>query len=58
MGVKVSILSPDADLKDKIDVNEKLLEKIRKNVERINNPEEKVIAKKKQKKKTKQSEAN
>ena len=58
VGVKVSILSPDADLKDKIDVNEKLLEKIRKNVERINNPEEKVIAKKKQKKKTKQSEAN
>ncbi|MEK6741673.1 MAG: 30S ribosomal protein S3 [Nanoarchaeota archaeon] len=47
VGVKVSILSPDADLKDKIDVNDKLLEKIRKNVEAINNPVEKVLKKKK-----------
>ena len=30
VGVKVSILSPDADLKDKIDVNDKLLEKNKK----------------------------
>jgi len=58
VGVKMSILSPDADLKDKIDVNEKLLEKIRINVEKINNPEEKAVVKKKQKKKKKQSEAN
>jgi small subunit ribosomal protein S3 len=47
VGVKVSILSPDADLKDKIDVNEKLLEKIRKNVEIMNNPIEKILKKKK-----------
>ena len=33
VGVKVSILSPDADLKDKIDVNDKLLEKIRREEE-------------------------
>ena len=58
VGVKMSILSPDADLKDKIDVNEKLLEKIRINVEKINNPEEKAVVKKKQNKKKKQSETN
>ena len=46
VGVKVSILSPDADLKDKIDVNEQLLAKIAKNVEEINNPTEKVVKKK------------
>ncbi len=46
VGVKVSILSPEADLKDKIDVNEALLTKIGKNVEEINNPTEKVVKKK------------
>ena len=47
IGVKVSILSPDAELKDKIDINESLLEKIGKNIEGINNPVEKVLKKKK-----------
>lgn len=51
IGVKVSILSPDADLKDKITVNDKLLDLISKNVDRINNPEEKVLGKKKQRRK-------
>ena len=51
IGVKVSILSPYANLKDKINVNEELLGKIRKNVERINTPEERVSKKKKQRRK-------
>ena len=32
VGVKVSILSPDAILKDKIDINEDLIEKIKDNI--------------------------
>ena len=50
VGVKVSILSPDANLKDKIDVNDSLMEKIRKNVEIMNNPEESSPKKKRSKK--------
>ena len=46
VGVKVSILSPDADLRDNINVNEQLLAKIAKNVEAINNPVEKILKKK------------
>lgn len=51
VGVKMSILSPDAELKDKITVDEKLLEKISKNIEKMNMPEEKPVKKKKQRKK-------
>lgn len=46
VGVKVSVLSPDADLKDKINVNEQMLEKIRKNVENLNAPQIEVKKKK------------
>ena len=49
VGVKVSILAPDAILTDKINIDEALIQKIRDNIEKINLPEEKEIKKKKKK---------
>jgi small subunit ribosomal protein S3 len=41
VGVKVSILSPDAKLKDRIVVNDKLIEKLKENMEKANKPQRK-----------------
>ncbi|HKL23331.1 MAG TPA: 30S ribosomal protein S3 [Candidatus Nanoarchaeia archaeon] len=41
VGVKVSILSPEAKLKDRIVINDKLVEKIKENMEKANKPEKK-----------------
>ncbi|MBU2612738.1 MAG: 30S ribosomal protein S3 [Nanoarchaeota archaeon] len=38
VGIKVSILPPDALLKDRIKVDEKLIAKLKKNAERVDNP--------------------
>ncbi|MCA9487656.1 MAG: 30S ribosomal protein S3 [Nanoarchaeota archaeon] len=38
VGIKVSILKPDAVLKDRIKIDEKLLEKIKSNIEEMENP--------------------
>lgn len=46
VGVKVSILKPDAVLKDRINVNEELLNKIKKNIENLEKPEPKKKTKK------------
>lgn len=56
VGVKVSILSPDALLKDKIDINEELINKLKKNLEESEKPIEssKKTKTKKSTKKTKE----
>ncbi len=41
VGVKVEILSPEAELKDKIEINEQLLKKLQENVESLNNESKK-----------------
>lgn len=45
VGIKVSILKPNAVLKDRINVNDELLLKIRKNIEELEKPEIKKIKK-------------
>ncbi len=40
VGVKVSVLSPDEPLKDKIDVNEEMIETLKSNQEKLKNPQE------------------
>jgi len=50
VGVKVSILAPDAELKDRIDVNEDFLAKVRKNIADMNSPVEELKKKKPRKK--------
>ncbi|MEA3414289.1 MAG: 30S ribosomal protein S3 [Nanoarchaeota archaeon] len=50
VGVKVSILSPDAVLKDRITINENLLKKLKENIENISKPK-KIIKKKTTRKK-------
>ncbi len=47
VGVKVSILSPDAKLKDRIVVNDKLIEKLKENMEKANKSDKKKKVKKK-----------
>jgi small subunit ribosomal protein S3 len=42
VGVKVSILSPDAILKDRIVVNDKLIKKLKANMEKVNKLQEKM----------------
>ncbi len=42
VGIKVSILSPSAILKDRINVNEELINKLKKNIEEIEKPVEEV----------------
>jgi small subunit ribosomal protein S3 len=49
VGVKVSILSPDAVLKDRIKVDEKLLEKLKENAEKIEKPKRKSTKKEEKK---------
>src|SRR6056297_2993736 len=54
VGVKVSILRPDVELIDKININEELINKLKENKEKLNTPEKIVKeAKKKTKKKSK-----
>ncbi|MFC1710646.1 30S ribosomal protein S3, partial [Nanoarchaeota archaeon] len=53
VGIKVSILAPDAVLKDRINVNEELLTKLKDNAKK---PEEKEVEKKTKKKSTKKKE--
>lgn len=55
VGVKVSILSPHAVLKDRIKINEELLNKLRNNFEKSEMPE---VTKKKTKKSTKKTKEN
>jgi small subunit ribosomal protein S3 len=47
VGIKVSILSPNAELKDRVNINEALLEKLRKNTEEMEKKEENKELKKK-----------
>ena len=49
VGVKVGILSPNAILKDRINVDEELLKKINKNIEKMNAPKEETKKTKKKK---------
>lgn len=42
VGVKVSILSPDAILKDRIVITDELIEKLKSNMEKANKPEKKL----------------
>jgi len=51
VGIKVSILSPHAILKDRIKIDESLIGELKNNVVEINSPEEKVKKKKSAKKK-------
>ncbi|MFQ5531654.1 MAG: 30S ribosomal protein S3 [Candidatus Nanoarchaeia archaeon] len=51
VGVKVSILSPDVELKDKIKINEDLINKLNKNLIEVENPVEELKTKKKSSKK-------
>src|SRR6056297_4251443 len=54
VGVKVSILGPDVELVDKIEVNEELINKLKENKEKLDSPEKITKeAKKKTKKKSK-----
>jgi small subunit ribosomal protein S3 len=41
VGVKVSILSPNAKLKDRIVINDELVKKLKSNMEKINKPKRK-----------------
>lgn len=47
VGVKVSILSPDAKLKDRIVIDDKLIEKLKDNMEKANKPSRNTRSKKK-----------
>lgn len=47
IGIKVSILSPHAIMKDKVTFNDKLIETLKGNAEKLNTPVEKKTAKKK-----------
>lgn len=47
VGVKVSILGPDAVLKDRVNVDEKLIEKLKENSEKLNKPTRKTKSSKK-----------
>ncbi len=47
VGIKVSILSPDAILKDRIVITDKLIEKLKENMEKVNKPEKNKKIKKK-----------
>jgi len=59
VGIKVSILGPDVELVDKIDVNEELINKLKQNKEELDSPEKIVKeAKKSSKKKTKRKTKN
>lgn len=51
VGIKVSILSPSAILKDRIKIDEKLIEELKNNFEKIDKPIEKIKLKKRVKKK-------
>lgn len=42
VGVKVSILSPNAKLKDRIVIDDKLVEKLKSNMEKVNKPKRKI----------------
>jgi small subunit ribosomal protein S3 len=46
VGIKVSILSPDAELKDRVNVNEELVNKIKENLEKLNKEKKKGSKKK------------
>ncbi len=56
IGVQVRILHPDADLKDKIDVNEEMRQKIKISFEEISKPAEEIIEKETKPRKKKSKE--